>query len=124
LFSPNISKESFGGFVVFQGVARLPNQKVRFQIFSSLWPLFGIIPDAVPPHFAVSHHMGPSAFNGWRGFTVQLGGACVHSGAVIRIERIFNLADIPIVGKRLPSFFRTRLKPDFAFETKRRRHAV
>jgi hypothetical protein len=33
LFAPNISKESFGGFVGYQRVAIDPNQIVRFQIF-------------------------------------------------------------------------------------------
>jgi hypothetical protein len=30
LFSPNISKESFGGFVGFQGVVRVANRKSAF----------------------------------------------------------------------------------------------
>jgi hypothetical protein len=36
LFSPNISKESFGGFVGYQRVAIDPNKKVGLQTFSAL----------------------------------------------------------------------------------------
>jgi hypothetical protein len=90
-----------------------------FQIFCRRRRLFGRIPDAVEPHSTIWRHTGPSALNGSRGFTVQLGGGCVHSGAAIRIERILNLANIPVFGKKFPSSFRMEWKPVFAFETER-----
>ena len=53
-FSPSFSKESFGGFVEFQWVTRVPNPKSRFPNFSSRPPPFGLVPNAVAPHSADS----------------------------------------------------------------------
>jgi hypothetical protein len=80
---------------------------------------FGRIPDAVERHSPIPHHTAPSALNGLRGFTIQLGRGRVHGGAAVRIERTLNPADIPVFGKRFPSSFRTQWKLDFAFETER-----
>ena len=53
-FSPSFSKESFGGFVEFQRVTRVPNPKGPFPNFSSRPPPFGLVPNAVAPHSADS----------------------------------------------------------------------
>jgi hypothetical protein len=42
-FSASLSKESFGGFVEFQGVARVPNQKGAF-------PNLFVTPASFSPH--------------------------------------------------------------------------
>jgi len=49
-FSASISKESFGVFVEFQGVARVPNHKRCVSKPTS----FCLIPDSVAPHSAAS----------------------------------------------------------------------
>src|SRR5271170_4933338 len=57
LFSPSFSKESFGGFVEFQRVTRVPKfqtQKAPFPNFSLRPPPFGLVPKAVAPHSADS----------------------------------------------------------------------
>ena len=51
-FSPSFSKESFGGFVEFQRVTRVPNPKAPFPNISSRPPPFGLVPNAVAPHSA------------------------------------------------------------------------
>ena len=61
-FSPSFSKESFGGFVKFQRVTRVPNPKSPFPNFSSLPPPFGLVPNALAPHSA--SRSNPSVFSG------------------------------------------------------------
>ena len=55
-FSTSFSKQSFGGFVRFQGVASLQNPSARTSNFLPLPPPFNRIPDAAPPHSATSPH--------------------------------------------------------------------
>jgi hypothetical protein len=50
LFSPNISKESFGGFVGFQGVARVANRKSAFPNLFAASASFSCTP-AAPQRF-------------------------------------------------------------------------
>src|SRR5271155_2779348 len=52
LFSPSFSKQSFGGFVGFQGVTRPPDQKAPLPNFFAAPPPCCHIPDAVEPHCA------------------------------------------------------------------------
>jgi hypothetical protein len=75
----------------------------RLQIFSALPPRFSRIQDAPAAHSAASGHTVSNAFSGLRDFTVQFGRGRVHGGAAIQTERILNLADIPIFGKKYPS---------------------
>ena len=56
--------------------------------------------------------MGSRAFSGPRGFTEQLGRGRVHGSAVIRMERIFNVAGIQVFGKIYPSMSSKLAAPD------------
>jgi hypothetical protein len=83
--------------VGFQGVASLKNLNDVSPNFLWLPPLFGRNPDAAAPHSGTRAHLGPSGFSGSRRFTLQLGRGHIHGGGAIRIERILNLADIPVL---------------------------
>ena len=56
--------------------------------------------------------MGSRAFSGPRGSTEQLGRGRVHGSAVIRMERIFNVAGIQVFGKIYPSMSSKLAAPD------------
>jgi len=108
----------------------LQNSRVLLQAFPNkalavLWDFKGLqgllptiedfpnfSPSPVPfrPHFGRRRTafrqrsgMGSRAFSGPRGFTEQLGKGRVHGSAVIRMERIFNVAGIRVFGKIYPS---------------------
>ena len=61
------------------------------------------------PHSAAPRRMRSSALSASRRFTLQLGRRRIHGGAAVRIERILNLSDISVFGKKYPSFSRRRL---------------
>ena len=105
-FAPSISKECFGGFVGFQGVASPKN-------LNDVPPNFFVAPASLQPYSrrlrAVFRRPGPHGFDRVqrsRYFMVRIGCQRVHGGAAIRIERILNLTDIPVSGKKYPSFSR------------------
>src|SRR5277367_2006154 len=105
-FAPSISKECFGGFVGFQGVASPKN-------LNDVPPNFFVAPASLQLYSrrlrAVFRRPGPHGFDRVqrsRYFMVRIGCQRVHGGAAIRIERILNLTDIPVSGKKYPSFSR------------------
>jgi hypothetical protein len=80
-FAPSFSKQIFGGFVGFQWVTSFPTPFDAFQIFRLRPPVFGrILPD----------------------FTMQFSRQRFHRGAATQIERILNLTDNPVFGKKYP----------------------
>jgi hypothetical protein len=50
----------------FKGLQGLKIKVIRFQIYSSRWPPFGLIPDAIAPHSRL-----PCGFEGVQGFAVD-----------------------------------------------------
>jgi hypothetical protein len=78
-FAPSFSKQSFGGFVGFQGVASLQNPKCSLPNFLPLPPSFNRIPDATPPHSVGSRRRGSSA-DGIGGSDVFIAGL-IRAGA-------------------------------------------
>src|SRR5277367_2002624 len=111
-FRPSFSKQSFGRFVGFQGVASLKNLNDLAPNFLRLPPPFSRIPAGATPHSAAPRRMRSSAFSASRRFTLQLGGRRIHGRAAVRIERILHLSDISVFGKRYPSFSREAASPD------------
>src|ERR1700677_3483480 len=83
----------------FKGLQGFQTSFDAFQIFLLQPPLFGRILDAAGPH---SRRLAWSASGGPPDFTMQFGRRRVHRGAGIQIERIFNLTDNPISGKKYP----------------------
>ena len=98
-FARSFSKEISGGFVGFKRVTRLPNVLGCLPNFS---------PSAAPfrPHFkrrrTAFRRLAWSASGGPPDFTMQFGRRRVHRGAAIQIERILNLTDNSISGKKYP----------------------
>jgi hypothetical protein len=103
-FRPSFSKQSFGRFVGFQRVASQKNLNDVSPNFCGSPPPFSRIPAAATPHSAVPRRMRSSTFSASRRFSLQLGERRIHGGAAVRIERILNLADFSVFGKRNPSF--------------------
>src|ERR1700675_346892 len=101
-------KKSLAVLWDFKGLQGFQTSFDAFQIFLLQPPLFGRILDAARPH-------SESASGGPPDFTMQFGRRRVHRGAAIQIERIFNLTENPISGKKisiiLPSRFHTSLRP-------------
>ena len=92
------------------------------QGFQTSFDVFQIFPpSAAPfrPHFGrrrtAFRRLARSPSGGPPDFTMQFGRRRVHRGAAIQIERIFNLTDNSISGKKypliLPSPFHTNLRP-------------
>jgi hypothetical protein len=105
-FRPSFSKRIFGRFVGFQGVASLKNLNDVPPNFLWLRPPFSRIPAAalrISPFRP--RRMRSSALGASCSATLQLGRRRIDGGAAVRIERILNLADIPIFRKTYPSFF-------------------
>jgi hypothetical protein len=78
----------------FKGLQGFQTSFDAFQIFLVQPPLFRRILDAAGPH-------SESASGGPPDFTMQFGRRRVHRAA-IQIERIFNLTENPISGKKYP----------------------
>src|ERR1700677_1895420 len=72
------------------------------------------LPSAVFQPSPRPHSAAPcsSTFSASRRFTLQLGGRRIHGGAAVPIERILNLSDISVFGKRYSSFSREAASPD------------
>jgi hypothetical protein len=68
-FCPSFSKDSFGRFLGFQGVASLKNPKDVAPNFLRCLPPFSRIPAAAAPHFVAPHEFeGGRPFAGvWQG---------------------------------------------------------
>src|SRR5271170_4849616 len=77
------------------------------QIYLRLPPPFSRIADATTPHSAARAacvRMRSNTFGASLRFTSRLGRRRIHGGAAIRVERIFNVADIQVSGNKYPSF--------------------
>jgi hypothetical protein len=92
-------KKSLAVLWDFKGLQGFQTSFGGFQIFC---------PSVAPlrPHFGrrrtAFRRVAWSASGGPPDFTMQFGRRCVHRGAAIQIERIFNLTDNPISGKKYP----------------------
>ena len=96
-FVQTISKERFGGFVVFQGVARLANGMCWFPNIPSPAAAFRPHSRRGRTTFAKRLRAGPSAFIASRRFTVKMGSRMFIADQWL-LSRIFNLAYIPFFG--------------------------
>jgi hypothetical protein len=104
-------KKSLAVLWDFKGLQGFQTSFDAFQIFLLRPPLFGRILDAAGPHSAASRRLAWSASGGPPDFTMQFGRRRIHRGAPIQIERIFNLTDNPISGKKYPQFSRAGSTP-------------
>jgi hypothetical protein len=98
-FAPSFSKQSFGGFVGFQGVASLQNPKCGTPNFLPLPPSFNRIPDAAPPHSVTSPGNGSRVNDRSLRVAALWGGRRVHDGSDPGKERILNQARIQFIRK-------------------------
>ncbi|MFZ0207294.1 MAG: hypothetical protein WAL59_14515, partial [Roseiarcus sp.] len=79
----------------FKGLQGFQTSFDAFQIFPRQPPLFGRILDAAGPHSAASLGARPAVR-----LILRCSSVDVHRGAAIQIERIFNLTDKSISGKK------------------------
>jgi hypothetical protein len=71
----------------FKGLQGLKTKMIRVQIYSSRWPPFGLIPDAIAPHSASSARARSRALAGSQAIVVQEGGGAFMAAGSGLVER-------------------------------------
>jgi hypothetical protein len=95
-FCPSFSKQSFGGFVGFQWVARVSTERVRFQTFPRRRLPFGRVIGANAPYSAASRSVGNE-----RNLRCWGPGESARVQEHVLTERSFTIAEILIIGNRM-----------------------
>jgi hypothetical protein len=97
----------------FRGISRgckasKPKESIS-KFFAASAPFPPHSRHASVPNSAASRHTASSTFSGSRGFTAHFGRGPVHGGAAIQVECFLNLADNPVLGKKMSAILRKLL---------------